>query len=124
MADTGQGAKPHGDLCFGCGVANVFGLHLDARAGPGADGRVVGRFFVKQDHQGPGGRAHAGVVAAALLEAMALAGGVRAPSGVALTFGRLPSVGTFVEIDADRDGATAREASTGEEVAQLRWRTT
>ena len=37
------------------------------------DGGVAGRFFVKQDHQGPGGAAHPGVLASALQEAMALA---------------------------------------------------
>lgn len=61
----------HHDLCFGCGLANVFGLHLEAE--PAGDGGVAGRFFVKQDHQGPPGVAHGGVIAAALDEAMALA---------------------------------------------------
>jgi acyl-coenzyme A thioesterase PaaI-like protein len=60
----------HHDLCFGCGQANLFGLQLEAEPGPG--GGVKGRFFVKQDHQGPPGFAHGGVIAAALDEAMAL----------------------------------------------------
>ena len=59
----------HHDLCFGCGVANLFGLQLELEA---AGGRVSGRFFVKQDHQGPPGVAHGGVIATALDEAMAL----------------------------------------------------
>lgn len=60
----------HHDLCFGCGVANLFGLQLELElTGPGA---AAGRFFVKQDHQGPPGYAHGGVVASALDEAMAL----------------------------------------------------
>jgi acyl-coenzyme A thioesterase PaaI-like protein len=59
----------HHDLCFGCGQANLFGLQLELeRSGDG----VEGRFFVKQDHQGPPGYAHGGVMAAALDEAMAL----------------------------------------------------
>ena len=59
----------HHDLCFGCGQANLFGLQLELeRSGDG----VEGRFFVKQDHQGPPGYAHGGVIAAALDEAMAL----------------------------------------------------
>ena len=61
----------HHDLCFGCGLANVFGLHLEAE--PAGEGAIAGRFFVKQDHQGPPGVAHGGVMAAALDEAMALA---------------------------------------------------
>jgi acyl-coenzyme A thioesterase PaaI-like protein len=59
----------HHDLCFGCGLANLFGLQLETEA---VDGRVEGRFFVKQDHQGPPGFAHGGVIATALDEAMAL----------------------------------------------------
>ena len=59
----------HHDLCFGCGMANLFGLQLELDAG---DGRIEGRFFVKQDHQGPPGFAHGGVIATALDEAMAL----------------------------------------------------
>jgi acyl-coenzyme A thioesterase PaaI-like protein len=59
----------HHDLCFGCGLANLFGLQLEVEV---ADGRAEGRFFVKQDHQGPPGFAHGGVIATALDEAMAL----------------------------------------------------
>jgi uncharacterized protein (TIGR00369 family) len=60
----------HHELCFGCGQANLFGLQLEVERRP--DGEVEGRFFVKQDHQGPPGYAHGGVLAAALDEAMAL----------------------------------------------------
>jgi acyl-coenzyme A thioesterase PaaI-like protein len=59
----------HHELCFGCGLANLFGLQLELEAA--GDG-VSGRFFVKQDHQGPPGYAHGGVIATALDEAMAL----------------------------------------------------
>lgn len=60
----------HHELCFGCGLANVFGLHLELDRQP--EGGLAGRFFVKQDHQGPPGYAHGGIVGAALEEAMAL----------------------------------------------------
>jgi acyl-coenzyme A thioesterase PaaI-like protein len=60
----------HHDLCFGCGQANLFGLQLEAE--PRGEGGVEGRFFVKQDHQGPPGFAHGGVIATALDEAMSL----------------------------------------------------
>jgi acyl-coenzyme A thioesterase PaaI-like protein len=60
----------HHDLCFGCGQANLFGLQLELERT--AEGGVAGRFFVKQDHQGPPGFAHGGVIATALDEAMAL----------------------------------------------------
>lgn len=59
----------HHDLCFGCGQANLFGLQLELER---TDEGVAGRFFVKQDHQGPPGYAHGGVIATALDEAMAL----------------------------------------------------
>ena len=60
----------HHELCFGCGQANLFGLQLELERAD--DGSVSGRFFVKQDHQGPPGYAHGGVIATALDEAMAL----------------------------------------------------
>ena len=60
----------HHELCFGCGQANLFGLQLEVE--PDGDGGVAGRFFVKQDHQGPPGFAHGGIVATALDETMAL----------------------------------------------------
>ncbi len=41
---------------------------------------MAGRFFVKQDHQGPPGYAHGGVIATALDEAMALCCMARAPT--------------------------------------------
>ena len=65
--------RKHHDLCFGCGLANVFGLQVELDRQP--DGSVAGRFFVKQDHQGSPGYAHPGILAAALDEAMALAAG-------------------------------------------------
>jgi acyl-coenzyme A thioesterase PaaI-like protein len=60
----------HHELCFGCGLANLFGLQLELSAEP--DGALAGRFFVKQDHQGPPGYAHGGIMGTALDEAMAL----------------------------------------------------
>ena len=91
----------HHDLCFGCGQANLFGLQLELE--PVADG-VEGRFFVKQDHQGPPGYAHGGVIAAALDEAMAL---LVFGKGTFAVTGRLEidlvapvPVGTFVRVSA------------------------
>jgi acyl-coenzyme A thioesterase PaaI-like protein len=95
----------HHDLCFGCGLANVFGLHLELERAPGGDG-VVGRFFVKQDHQGAPGVAHPGVVAAALEEALAIAGG-EYPRRVVVEHHAAAPVGTFVEITAARGQARA-----------------
>jgi acyl-coenzyme A thioesterase PaaI-like protein len=95
----------HHDLCFGCGQANLFGLQLEVSRA--ADGGVEGRFFVKQDHQGPPGYAHGGVLAAALDEAMALllhADGIYAVTGRLEVDLLAPApVGTFVEVSARLD---------------------
>jgi hypothetical protein len=99
----------HHDLCFGCGLANVFGLHLELELerGGGGDGRRVrGRFFVKQDHQGSPGEAHPGVVAAALQEALALARGDH-PQRVRIEHASAAPVGTFVAITAGEQRAEA-----------------
>jgi acyl-coenzyme A thioesterase PaaI-like protein len=100
----------HHDLCFGCGQANLFGLQLELEPSP--DGGVDGRFFVKQDHQGPPGYAHGGVIAAALDEAMALV--LLSESTSALT-ARLEvdllapaPVGTFVRVEAGLEESDAR----------------
>jgi acyl-coenzyme A thioesterase PaaI-like protein len=112
----------HHELCFGCGQANLFGLQLELEPRP--EGGVAGRFFVKQDHQGPPGYAHGGVLAAALDEAMSLL--IHQQGTFALT-GRLEieltapaPVGTFVELEADVsevDGnrITVEAAARGEE---------
>ena len=92
----------HHDLCFGCGLANVFGLQIELERQP--DGSVAGRFFVKQDHQGPPGFAHGGVLAAALDEATALAAGegTQAPitARLELDFLAPAPVGAFVALRA------------------------
>jgi acyl-coenzyme A thioesterase PaaI-like protein len=100
----------HHELCFGCGEANLFGLQLELE--PAAGSGVEGRFFVKQDHQGPPGYAHGGVLAAALDEAMALL--LHGEGTFALT-GRLEidllapaPVGTFVNVSARLEGTEER----------------
>jgi acyl-coenzyme A thioesterase PaaI-like protein len=119
----------HHELCFGCGQANLFGLQLELA--PAAGGGVEGRFFVKQDHQGPPGYAHGGVIAAALDEAMALL--VHAEGQAALT-GRLEidllapaPVGAFVDVRAALAGQEGRRltlessaAVEGSDVARAR----
>jgi acyl-coenzyme A thioesterase PaaI-like protein len=106
----------HQDLCFGCGLSNPFGLHLDARSADAES--IAGRFFVKQDHQGPDGTVHPGILAAVLLEAVSLAGG-RADAA-RLELPGSPPVGTFVAVEASVDQAVARDERTGEEVARAR----
>jgi hypothetical protein len=95
----------HHDLCFGCGQANLFGLQMEA-----------GRFFVKQDHQGPDGSAHPGILMTALVEAMLQAGGDARGVRMEVT-GRAP-VGEFVDIEATASGATA--SCGGEVIAECR----
>ena len=108
----------HHDLCFGCGQANLFGLQLELeRSGEG----VEGRFFVKQDHQGPPGYAHGGVIAAALDEAMALLVFER---GIFSVTGRLEvdllapvPVGTFVRVRAGLETEAGRTLELSAEAA-------
>ena len=105
----------HHELCFGCGRVNLFGLLLEVEpAGPDA---VAGRCFIKQDHQGAErGRAHEGLIGAALLEAMALACGVEARSvSFEVSLSDTAPVGTFLDIEARverRDGPTADASAT------------
>jgi acyl-coenzyme A thioesterase PaaI-like protein len=111
-------AVSHHDLCFGCGLANPFGLGLELVRGK--DARVSGRFFVKQDHQGPDGRAHRGILAAALIEAMshAVDGEVSAtPERVEVDVRGAAAVGTYVTVEAGPDG---REPSPTSARAALR----
>jgi len=95
----------HHDLCFGCGQANLFGLQLEN-----------GRFFVKQDHQGPDGAAHPGILTTALLEAMLLAGGD--VNDVRVEIKSPVPVGEFVEIEATPQYAKARRE--GRVIAECR----
>jgi acyl-coenzyme A thioesterase PaaI-like protein len=96
-------ALRHHDLCFGCGQANLFGLQLELSRG--SDG-VEGRFFVKQDHQGEPGVAHAGVLTAALEEALSVAADQR-PASLEIELLASAPVGTFVHVTAQRTNATA-----------------
>jgi acyl-coenzyme A thioesterase PaaI-like protein len=94
-------AITHHELCFGCGQANLFGLQLEMeRQGE----RVHGRFFLKQDHQGPPGLAHGGIVATALDEAMALLlhdEGIHAVTErLEIALERPAPVGQFVDLEA------------------------
>jgi hypothetical protein len=99
----------HGELCFGCGHGNLFGLQLEwERIQDG----VSGRFFVKQDHQGPDGAAHAGILAAALEEAMTMAAG-RWPPRAEISLGAPAPVGSYVVVVGwlEEDGTVAAAAS-------------
>ena len=103
-------ALAHHDLCFGCGIANLFGLQMEVEPAEGAEA-VTGRFFLKQDHQGPPGIAHGGVLACALDEAMALClhgeGTLAVTGRLEVDFRAPAAVGTFVRVDARverRDG--------------------
>jgi acyl-coenzyme A thioesterase PaaI-like protein len=112
----------HHELCFGCGRTNLFGLLLEAEQG--APGRVSGRCFVKQDHQGPErGFAHEGIVATALSEAMSLAAGTESRARrIEVELIAPVAVGTFVEVEAecDRERATASATALVDDVLVAR----
>jgi acyl-coenzyme A thioesterase PaaI-like protein len=106
---TLRGRLTHHELCFGCGSANLFGLQMEFESA-GNDG-VAGRFFLKQDHQGPPGHAHGGILASALDEAMAMVvwvEGIRAPTRKLEVDLLSPApVGVFLQVEAQiesRDG--------------------
>jgi acyl-coenzyme A thioesterase PaaI-like protein len=89
---------------------------------PIAPGQVAGRCFIKQDHQGPEpGFAHDGLIATALLEAMALAAEARPVRFEMAIEGRAP-VGVFLEVRAQTEGggAWATAKVDGERVAVAR----
>jgi acyl-coenzyme A thioesterase PaaI-like protein len=91
----------HHELCFGCGLANLFGLQMElSRDGD----RVTGRFFAKQDHQGGDGTVHRGVLFAALEDAMQLAGG----HARSVEFLAPVPIGTFVQVSASASEAELR----------------
>lgn len=96
----------HDELCFGCGRANLFGVMLEMdEISPGT---VSGRGFIKQDHRGATrGEAHQGIVAAAMAEAMSLAGGLSArPLAITVAFIHPAAVGAFLELEAEIEQRT------------------
>lgn len=100
----------HHELCFGCGQANLFGLQLELE--PHEDGGVRGRFFVKQDHQGPPGYAHGGIMATALDEAMSLlahhVGTYPLTARLEIDLRAPAPVGGFVEVSAEVESTEGR----------------
>jgi acyl-coenzyme A thioesterase PaaI-like protein len=91
----------HHELCFGCGLANLFGLQMElTREGE----RVSGRFFAKQDHQGADGSVHRGVLFAALEDALQHAGG----HAREVEFLAPVPIGTFVSVSATTSEAELR----------------
>jgi len=108
VSPSGEGRLVHHELCFGCGRANLFGLLTEAQAG--TQGAVSGRCFIKQDHQGPApGKTHPGILAAALIETMALASGVgKYPESVQIEFAGQPAVGGFLDLEAEVESVDGR----------------
>jgi acyl-coenzyme A thioesterase PaaI-like protein len=100
----------HHELCFGCGHANLFGLQMELE--PSGEKGVAGRFFVKQDHQGPPGYAHGGIMATALDEAMSLlahrVGTYPLTASLSIELRAPAPVGTFVEVSAEVVSAVGR----------------
>jgi acyl-coenzyme A thioesterase PaaI-like protein len=93
----------HHELCFGCGLANLFGLQMElTREGD----RVSGRFFAKQDHQGADGAVHRGILVTALEEAMSLAGAEL--SRLEVEFIAPAPIGAFVAVSASKSEAELR----------------
>jgi hypothetical protein len=111
----------HHELCFGCGRANLFGLLIELE--PAGDGRVTGRCFIKQDHQGAHpGSAHEGIVTAALSEAISLArGGEARIRRLEVRYAAAVPVGAFLELSASPDAATASVDGRQVALARASW---
>jgi hypothetical protein len=93
----------HHELCFGCGLANLFGLQMElSREGD----RVSGRFFAKQDHQGADGTVHKGILVLALEEALEHAGAE--PRRVEVEFVAAAPIGSFLRVSASQSQAELR----------------
>jgi hypothetical protein len=104
----------HHELCFGCGRQNLFGLLAELR--DAGEGRVQGRCFIKQDHQGPEpGNAHPGIIAAALAEAMLLARPDAPLATLEVRFEAAPMVGDFIDLEASAERAVV--AAGGRRIA-------
>ncbi len=108
----------HHELCFGCGPANLFGLQMEVSPAEGGQG-VSGRFFVKQDHQGPPGQAHGAVLACALDEAMVLCvlneGESVLTRRLEVDYRAPAPVGTFVRVDARVERREGRQLEVSAE---------
>jgi len=113
----------HHDRCFGCGQANLFGLLLDVEHRD--DGGLRGRWFVKQDHQGPAaGSVHPGLVACGLIEAALLAAGPERELRQVqcdLPTGAVSAVGAFCEVAVRLDSASLRATAAidGQPVGEM-----
>ena len=116
-----SGPLIHHELCFGCGRQNLFGLLAELEAA-GA-GRVAGRCFLKQDHQGAQpGTAHDGVIATALSEAMRLARGAgEHMRTLEVRFEEPVPVGSFLALDATGESATASVDGRAVASARASW---
>jgi acyl-coenzyme A thioesterase PaaI-like protein len=88
----------------------LFGLQLELE--PDGERAARGRFFVKQDHQGPPGYAHGGIMATALDEAMSLlahhVGTYPLTASLSIDLHAPAPVGAFVEVAAEVVSAEGR----------------
>jgi acyl-coenzyme A thioesterase PaaI-like protein len=105
------GTLNHGDRCFGCGVGHPCGLRLRyERAGE----RIVGRFAFRPEHEGPPGRAHGGLVALALDDAMSMplhsTGVFAVTARIELDLRAAAPVGTELVVEAWIAGREGRRA--------------
>ena len=73
--------RSHYDLCFGCGMDNPLGLHLDGFRRHGESG-ITATFVPRDDYRGFADVLHGGIIAAALDETMAWTAMLRAGSMV------------------------------------------
>ncbi len=69
LAERAAAIRSQYNECFGCGLGNPIGLHLDNFEIE--DGRLIARFRPRREYSGFAGILHGGIVAALLDESMA-----------------------------------------------------
>lgn len=66
--------QPNSRMCFVCGVDNPIGLHLSFYTDD--EGRCIGRFQPRPEHQGYPGHLHGGIISTLLSVVMGQAGAI------------------------------------------------
>jgi acyl-coenzyme A thioesterase PaaI-like protein len=96
------GKSIHSQNCFGCSSQNPIGLKIDFEV-KGDD--VIGEFTSNENHEGPPGFVHGGVLAAILDEALSYIARISMQYGIltmreTITFRNASSIGEKLKVEA------------------------
>jgi len=100
--------------CFGCGAANPAGLHLEFFIAP--DGSIHAETSIDENHEGPAGYVHGGIIATMLDEVMSKsvrALGIRAVTGhLEVDYRRPVPSNTRIHLEARLEARSGRKNKT------------